>query len=167
MTAAHKVTPSSRRRWSQWLNKKLKKYGKTDEVQLHKIVDRLKTVHNIPAELIKKDFFLLLDKQDYHVIDIVPFVTIQQMALKPLVRRPDIIILDKETKKKPVLIIELDGSVHHTPSGLKRTFKRNGDYSYARIPLIVIDDDDLKYLETSWFEYLDSELKKRGDQLTN
>ena len=71
---------------------------------------------------------------------------------------PDIMVRGKHGSLK--YVIELDGSIHHTKPGAKRTAKRNADYKLAKMPFITIDIQDLKTLKASWFDYLDEEVKK-------
>ena len=148
-------------KWNQWKQKELRD-GKTDDVQLHALIGYLKATHQIPNNRLKKDWFIRFDPADYRTLSITDFVSNQQMTRRPpaVIHRPDIMILDKKLNIKPMVIIELDGGVHHTAPGTKKTAKRNKNYSYAEIPLIVIDIMDLKELGLTWFEYLDQELAK-------
>ena len=74
------------------------------------------------------------------------------------VQHPDIIALGHHFK--PMFVVEIDGSIHHTKPGMKQTERRNSTYRNAGIKYIVLDKADLKVLKMTWQEYLDAELKE-------
>ena len=130
--------------------------GKTDDNQLIAIIAWLKITKKIPITQLKKDYFILISKWDAAVTG--PFKHLTEIQTKgDIPHRPDIIILNK--KGKITLIIELDGSVHHS-YGLRKTRIRNNNYKDAKIPFIVIDILDLQYLKKDWFVFLDEEMDK-------
>ena len=129
----------------------------TDDAQLHSLISHIKGAHGIPGEQILKEHFILISRWDYSVICVCR--ELAQSDLKGTVQHhPDIMVRDKHGSLK--YVIELDGSIHHTKPGAKRTAKRNANYKLAKIPFIAIDIADLKELKVSWFDYLDEEMKK-------
>ncbi len=129
----------------------------TDDAQLHSLISYIKGVHNIPGEQILKEHFILISRWDYSVTGV--YKDLSKPDLKGTVQHhPDIMVRDMHGSLK--YVIELDGSIHHTKPGAKRTAKRNADYKLAKIPFIVIDITDLKELKVSWFDYLDKEMKR-------
>ena len=69
-----------------------------------------------------------------------------------IIRHPD--IMATKNQWKDMIIIEIDGKVH------RGDFQRNRDYEILGIPLIVLNKEDLKETNTTWEEYLNSELVK-------
>ena len=140
------------------LNSKPASYAmETDDAQLHSLIAHLSGVHNIPGEQIFKEHFILISRWDYSVIGV--YKELAQSDLKGTVQHhPDIIVRDRHGSLK--YVIELDGSIHHTKPGAKKTAKRNANYKLANMPFIAIDILDLKALGVSWFDYLDEEMKK-------
>ena len=132
--------------------------GKTDDEQLIAIISYLHEVQEIPRKFLKRDYFILISESDGATVT-GPYRSLtQEQTIGNIVHRPDIIILNE--KSEISMIIELDGSFHHSNSGLKKTRIRNENYDNAGIKYVVIDILDLKYLETSWFVFLDHELTK-------
>ncbi len=144
--------------------------GKSDDGQLLIIIAYLRDTYGIPLERIKKDWFILFDSADYSILSVSENVSREQASQepKPLFRHPDIIVFDENKKIK--YVIELDGKSHYwyRPhlknkwQKKKDVAKRNADYHFACIPLVVIDILDLQYLEKSWFVHLDEELERLG-----
>ena len=153
--------------------------GKSDDIQLNSLIAYLRDTHKIPIGTIKKDWYILFSRETYDILQILPFVTIQQAQSKPkpLIRHPDIMVFEQTeptqlcTKKTLKYVIELDGKSHyHYRPQLKNKWQkkesvaeRNSDYDLANIPLIIIDILEMQQLKKSWFEYLDEELKKLGE----
>ncbi len=71
------------------------------------------------------------------------------------VRNPDLMLIDKKTKKL-VLVIEIDGLVHHIH--FADTEQRNEEYFLAGVPLLVIDKEEVK---TTLIDYLNKQVRKR------
>ena len=121
------------------------------------LADYLHNAYGIAWERIRKDWYILADAE-YHDI------TVRESVSKPLaertdiIRHPDIMILKEGCHYSPELIIEMDGAVHHTKPGRKKTEKRNADYRYMGVPLIIIDLPDLAEAGTNWMEFLDRQL---------
>ena len=129
--------------------------GKTDDAALITIIKYLKTTHNIPQQQMKRDYFILISKWDNSVTGPYASLSINQTK-GHIVHRPDIIILKSD--QSIAFIIELDGSFHHSSPGRKKTRKRNYDYDDAQIPFIALDVLALKFLDVSWFSFLDLKL---------
>ena len=70
------------------------------------------------------------------------------------IRNPDLILIDKETKKLK-LVIEIDGGVHDTK--WLDTQKRNEEYFIAGIPLLVIDKSEV---ETNLFDLVNKKVRE-------
>ena len=129
----------------------------TDDTDLLGLMSHLANRHGIPRTQMMKEPVMLLLKWDYSLHGL--FWDVQKSDLKGMVQhKPDIVVCDIMGKAK--YIIELDGSIHHTKPGAKKTAKRNANYRLAKIPFIVIDIMDLKSLGMSWLDHLDEEMKK-------
>ena len=76
-----------------------------------------------------------------------------------IVHVPDITILGKNGI---ACIVELDGSIHDTRSGRRKTERRDRDYADARIPHIALNMADLEELGDTWADYLRAALVRRG-----
>ena len=74
--------------------------------------------------------------------------------LKYKPRNPDLILIDKETKKIE-LIIEIDGGVHDKK--FANTEQRNEEYIMARLPLLVISKLEI---ETTIFDLVDKKIRE-------
>ena len=141
--------------------------GKTDDAQLGAIIAYLRDTKKIPITQIKKDYFILISKWDYAVSGPYRYLTKQQTEGN-IIHRPDIIIQIHPHKTTAIsVIIELDGSFHNSgPGGPKKTRLRNEHYTEAKIPFIVINILDLRFLKKNWFEFLDEELEKLALPIT-
>ena len=125
---------------------------KQDDAQVIQVVNFLK---DLGFDNIKRDWFLLFDKTEFAYFH-KEHVT-EQEAKTYKVLRPDIYISGQGAN---ALVIEVDGSIHDTPSGQKRSRKRNETYAIYGLSYIVINFSDLKLMQMSWEYYLKSELKK-------
>ena len=76
-----------------------------------------------------------------------------------IVHMPDITILGKNGI---ACLVELDGSIHDTRSGRRKTERRDRDYADARIPHITLNMADLAELGRTWPDYLRAALVRRG-----
>ena len=76
-----------------------------------------------------------------------------------IIHMPDITIRDKNGI---ACLVELDGSIHDTRSGRRKTERRDRDYTDAHIPHIAMNMADLKELGRSWPDYLRAALVRRG-----
>ena len=128
--------------------------GKPDEEQLQQVVRHLISKHKVAPSQIKKDAFLTFD-ENYKLLVMSSFLTEEQAHNAVYIHHPDIVIFDV---RKIKLIIEVDGSIHKSKSGIKRTEKRNFNYDESKIPYIILDLEDLEYSGIDWLDHLDQQL---------
>ena len=129
----------------------------TDDADLLGLIEHLKNVHHIPRTKIIKEPIMLLSKWDYSLQGMYRDLAKQELN-GTVQHKPDIVVCDRHGLAR--YIIELDGSIHHTKPGAKKTAKRNANYKLANLPFIVIDIVDLKELGVSWIDHLDEEMKQ-------
>ena len=75
-----------------------------------------------------------------------------QVEQTPVLIRPDILCIAKDE----VYAVEIDGSVH------KGDARRDRKYRDLCINVIVLNKEDLLYLEKSWEDFLREQLAERG-----
>ena len=131
------------------------KLPKDDAGDLIAVRQELKSYGYDPAD-IKMDHYLLFDKLTGKLQDGVWTTLTKEQVEKYKVQMPDVIVLNKG---KLLFLVEVDGSVHSTLPGLKRTRKRNETYAIAGIKYIILDKKDLKLMKMEWQDYL----KKQHD----
>lgn len=129
---------------------------KSDHFQLLAITAYLQHTHMIPEKQIKHDWFVLINPKKYDVFGITQFVVPKLVKINTIIHNPDIMILDRHYKLKH--IIELDGYSHKTESGLKKTARRNQNYTQSKISFTVLDIDTLRRTKKNWFDYIDESL---------
>jgi len=128
-----------------------------DYFQLQLIASYLQEKHSISPEKIKLDWYLVLHP-DSTILGIYEKIDSRSFSKKFIVHSPDVVICDESGL--PLLIIELDGKIHHETNRKKnRTKRRNKNYHLANIPCIVINSDDLRSDE-SWKKFLDKEIRE-------
>lgn len=128
---------------------------KYDYFQLQLIALYLQEKHFISHENIKLDWYLVL-YPDNTILGIYEKIDSRSFSKKFIVHSPDVLICDESNL--PLLIVELDGKIHHESNKKRnRTKRRNKNYHLANIPCIVINSDDLKSDE-SWRKFLDDEI---------
>ena len=137
--------------------------GKSDEAQLVELQNYLRKKHKIGGDRIKKDWFLTCDSEYVRIRAWPHLSRCDLIKNAAIIRHPDIIIMDYIHMAQPCLIIEMDGSVHHTPAGRRKTESRNSDYHYMGIPLIVLDLPDLAEMDLTWQAFLDHQMEKKFD----
>ena len=136
--------------------------AKSDDVQLSAIFSWLTKTAGIPPRRVLVDHFVAFSRYDYSVTAIQQNMTLEEVrSPQHFTHRPDIIIIPKDGANKIDLIVELDGSVHDTKSGRRKTERRNRDYEDAKLPYFVINITDCAEAKLDWFEILERELKKR------
>lgn len=147
----------TKNKWNQWRNQYFQKEGKQDTEDLIKIASWLKEKYGDKI-IVRREWYLRFSRYDYKLVDILEFVTREQCYDKNLqVRWPDIMVLDRQNGKL-LFVIELDGWIHNVKLG--KTWKRNADYEFAGIKLIIIDEETLKLNNIDWFTYLEKEIDK-------
>ena len=122
--------------------------GKTDDGDLIDVVNELVNEHGIPRNRIRRDWFITIHRDTGKADKITAFLSKEETKNR-IVHNPDIIVLDYE-EKKILLIIELDGSIHDTPSGQKKTRKRNEAYNDAGLQYCVLNKAEMKELGLMW-----------------
>ena len=120
--------------------KPLRIEGNVDALFLVKVVEHLHDTHDVSWNLMKKDWFLCIEPTDYsyYMADSLT----KDAIINKIIHHPDVMIVDKEQNLK--CIIEIDGSIHDTPSGMRKTAKRNADYQILGIPCIIVNLADCK-----------------------
>ncbi len=136
---------------------------KYDYFQLQLISSHLQENHFISPEKIKLDWYLIL-YPDSTILGIYEKIDYRSFCKKFIVHSPDVVICDE--CNMPLLIIELDGKIHHETNKKKnRTKRRNKNYHLANIPCVVIESDDLRSDE-SWRKFLDDSIHETfGDDI--
>ena len=76
-----------------------------------------------------------------------------------IIHRPDIMLWRHHVVR---CIIEIDGTIHDTRAGRRRTENRNRDYVDTGIPHIILNEADLQHTGQAWRAFLREELDKRG-----
>jgi len=92
---------------------------------------------------ISRDTDRVTGAYDRHFESLIP----SDRRTDDLIRHPDIMILDRTRVRG---IVELDGSIHDTRPGRKKTGRRNKTYEAAGIPLIAINEADQKATGVDW-----------------
>lgn len=81
----------------------------------------------------------------------------QQLAfIRGLVHTPDIVVVNESSM--PTLIIEYDGISHNSPERIKKDESRNEHYKKAGIPYIVLNSREIRSLNLTPLEYLDTKM---------
>ena len=134
--------------------------GKPDEERLNVAVKILLDMKILPYQ-IRQDHFLIIHRTTYQAT-VSEFLSGNPANLKRyIIHRPDIIVYGRDNTTLGC-IIEIDGSVHDTNRGKRKTERRNSDYWSANIPYIVLNEADLEYLRISWRDFLWESLLKMG-----
>jgi len=136
---------------------------KYDYFQLQLIASHLQEKYSISPEKIKLDWYLVL-YPDSTILGIYEKIDYHTFTKKFIVHSPDVVICDESGL--PLLIVELDGKIHHETNKKKsKTKRRNKNYHLANIACIVINSDDLS-VDDSWKKFLDDSIKKLfGDEI--
>ena len=121
--------------------------GKPDEEKLTMTVKILFEL-GIPRHEIRRDWYILLERDTYNV---TYHESLNGDMKRYIVHHPDILIVRDGSLK---CVIEVDGSIHDTNRGKRRTEKRNNNYWYYKVPYIVMNEADLAFLGTSWRDFL-------------
>ncbi len=132
--------------------------GKSDEAQLQALYAYLIHSCGWPPDRVKKEPYLLFSRYDGSLVALCEERVTQEELDGCIPHHPDLVITYK--RGKPRCIIELDGSIHDSKSGRRKTEKRNGHYRDAHLPCIVINIADLAFTGETWFAYLDRKLKR-------
>lgn len=131
---------------------------KYDYFQIQLISSHLQEKHSILPEKIKLDWYLVL-YPDSTILGIYQKIDYRSFAKKFIVHSPDVMICNNNNGL-PILIVELDGIIHHESNKKRnKTKRRNRNYDLANIPLIIIESDDVTS-DDSWKKFLDDSIKE-------
>lgn len=125
---------------------------KNDDVEL---VELSQFIRDTMPHRVEREWYIFFDKMTGEYLgykDIVPNYCIHK------IRNPDIILINKETKKL-LLVIEIDGGIHDKK--FFETETRNQDYFLAGVPLLVISKLEI---ETTIFDLVS---RKVGEYFEN
>lgn len=126
---------------------------KNDEVDLVEIGQFLRDTTKYRVE---REWYVIFNKHTGVYMGYSAQAVVDNVNHK--VRNPDLLLIDKDINKI-VLIIEIDGSVHDVH--YDDTEKRNAQYEYAKLPLLVIQKSEI---ETTIFDLVS---RKVGEYLDN
>ena len=102
---------------------------------------------------VEREWYVVFDKKSGKYMGYTKTVP-NNVTIK--VRNPDIILIDKKTKKL-VLVIEVDGDIHRVK--YTDTLERNFDYEFAKVPLLVID---LLEVDKNIFDFVTRKIQELG-----
>jgi len=124
---------------------------KNDDIELTDIGQFLRdtTKYGVGVE-----WYVLFDKMTGEYVTYTK-VVMENTKHKYKIRNPDLVLINKETKKL-VMVIEIDGSIHD--KHFLDTEQRNEEYYLAGVPLIVISKLEV---ETNIFDYITQQLNAR------
>ena len=137
--------------------KPLRIEGSPDATQIAEIANYIREKYALPAPLVLADNYIVIEPSTY-TFDVAYTVSKEQAEGK-IIHHPDIMILDKQMKLKA--IIEIDGSIHDTPSGRRKTERRNQDYNRLNVDYLAINLADIKYVGVSIEDVIDQFLGRR------
>ena len=122
---------------------------KNDEVELVELGQFLR--ETLPYK-VEKEWYIIFNKKTGEYMGYTPNTVV---GMNHKIRNPDLILIDKETKKLK-LVIEIDGGVHDTK--WLDSQKRNEEYFVAGVPLLVIYKSEV---ETNLFDIVDKKVRER------
>tara|TARA_B110000438_G_C15691531_1_gene596988 strand:- start:603 stop:1022 length:420 start_codon:yes stop_codon:yes gene_type:complete len=121
---------------------------KNDDVELVDIGQFLRETTDYRVE---REWYILFDKMTGEYMGYQETFN-GNLKYKP--RNPDLILIDKKTKKIK-LIVEIDGGVHDKK--FANTEQRNEEYFLAGLPLLVISKLEI---ETTIFDLVDRKIRE-------
>ena len=121
---------------------------KNDDVELVDIGQFLRETTDYRVE---REWYILFDKMTGEYMG---YQETFNGNLKYNPRNPDLILIDKKTKKIK-LIVEIDGGVHDKK--FANTEQRNEEYFLAGLPLLVISKLEI---ETTIFDLVDRKIRE-------
>lgn len=121
---------------------------KNDDVELVDIGQFLRETTNYRVE---REWYILFNKMTGEYMG---YQETFNGNLKYNPRNPDLILIDKKTKKIK-LIVEIDGGVHDKK--FANTEQRNEEYFLAGLPLLVISKLEI---ETTIFDLVDRKIRE-------
>jgi len=123
---------------------------KNDDVDL---VELGQFIRDTTKYRVEREWYVVFDKMTGGYLG---YTQNTAMGMNKKIRNPDLILIDRETKKL-ILIIELDGSIHDVK--IYDTEQRNNDYEYAGLNYIILTPAEIK---TNIFDLV---TKKIGEKL--
>lgn len=132
---------------------------KNDDVEL---VDIGQFLRETTKYRVEREWYILFNKMTGEYVGYQETLNLDKILdqngnIKYKPRNPDLILIDKKTKKI-VLIIEIDGSVHDKK--FADTEQRNEEYFLAGLPLLVINKLEI---ETTIFDLVDKKVREYLD----
>ena len=132
---------------------------KNDDVEL---VDIGQFLRETTKYRVEREWYILFDKMTGKYIGYQETLNLDKILdqngnIKYKPRNPDLILINKKTKKI-VLIIEIDGSVHDKK--FADTEQRNEEYFLAGLPLLTINKLEI---ETTIFDLVDKKVREYLD----
>ena len=121
---------------------------KNDDVEL---VDIGQFIRETTDYRVEREWYIIFDKMTGEYMGYQETFN-GNLKYKP--RNPDLILIDKKTKKIK-LIVEIDGGVHDKK--FANTEQRNEEYFLAGLPLLVISKLEI---ETTIFDLVDSKIRE-------
>ena len=121
---------------------------KNDDVELVDIGQFLRETTDYRVE---REWYILFDKMTGEYMGYQETFN-GNLKYKP--RNPDLILIDKKTKKI-ILIVEIDGGVHDKK--FANTEQRNEEYFLSGLPLLVISKLEI---ETTIFDLVDRKIRE-------
>ena len=121
---------------------------KNDDVEL---VDIGQFLRETTDYMVEREWYVLFDKMTGEYMGYQETFN-GNLKYKP--RNPDLILIDKKTKKIK-LIVEIDGGVHDKK--FANTEQRNEEYFLAGLPLLVISKLEI---ETTIFDLVDRKIRE-------
>ncbi len=121
---------------------------KNDDVELVDIGQFLRETTDYRVE---REWYVLFDKMTGEYMGYQETFN-GNLKYKP--RNPDLMLIDKKTKKI-ILIVEIDGGVHDKK--FASTEQRNEEYFFAGLPLLVISKLEI---ETTIFDLVDRKIRE-------
>ena len=123
---------------------------KNDDMELVELGQFLRETMDYKVE---REWYIVFNKHTGEYIGHTANAVVDRVNYK--VRNPDLMLIDKKTNKL-VLVIEVDGLVHHIH--FADTEQRNEEYFLAGIPLLVLNKVEIK---TTLIDYANKQVRKR------
>ena len=133
--------------------------GETDAADRTAVINHLIERHKIPKHLIKNNWFVTFSRWDGKQLNVTED---PGKDCPDIIRHPDIMVLSESGNVK--YVIEIDGSIHGTKSGMKKTEQRNSDYDAGGVKCNILDSADLQVLGQTWQEHLDAQISRLAKQ---
>ena len=127
--------------------------GETDAHARTIAINYLIDLHHVPPHLIKNNWFVTFSRWDGRQLNVTED---PGKDCPDIIHRPDITVLNEYGNVD--YVIEIDGSIHGTKSGMKKTERRNADYDAGGVRCIIVDLEVEKALDDSWESQIDRQI---------